>query len=135
MPPAQADVLAQQVADLQDEAYAREQLHAERVAALQAAVERLSSEDAGAAEARAELERQVSRWLCPHVSSTGSMILGNFAGSLSWAIRISGGDTVVVLRVHMSFVMDALGRQALCLHARCARVEVFFRASLIVTSF
>ena len=62
--PAQADVLAQQVADLQDEAYAREEVHRERTAALQATVERLSGEDAGAVEARAELERQVSMLLC-----------------------------------------------------------------------
>ena len=51
------ETLAQQVADLQDEADGREDAHSERVAALQAAVERLSTEAEAQAEARAsELE-------------------------------------------------------------------------------
>lgn len=41
---AQVELLAQQVADLQDEAEGRADAHSERVAALQATVERLSAD-------------------------------------------------------------------------------------------
>jgi hypothetical protein len=69
----QVETLAQQVADLQDEAEAREGTHAERVAALQAAVERLSGEAAAEADAQsaelaarvAALEEQASAVPCP----------------------------------------------------------------------
>ena len=51
------ETLAQQVADLQDEAEGREDAHSERVAALQATIERLSGEADTQSESRAaELE-------------------------------------------------------------------------------
>ena len=65
------ETLAQQVADLQDEAEGREDAHSERVAALQATIERLSGEAQAQSESRAAeleakcaaLEEQVSGML------------------------------------------------------------------------
>ena len=66
----QVETLAEQVADLQDQADAREDAHSERVEALQATIERLSGEAESAAEARTgELEAK-----CAALEEQASML-------------------------------------------------------------
>ena len=69
----QVETLAQQVADLQDQADAREDAHNERVQALQATIERLSGEADSAAEARiGELEAKctaLEEQVCTHADN------------------------------------------------------------------